>query len=80
MENMLGKEIMIRKIIGLQVKKQLRIKFVTSDKAAKLAGITPSQMSSVINGRSSYTIDTLTRIVVANNLDIRLSKDVFYEV
>lgn len=73
----MGKEIQIRKAIGLQIKLQLDSWFITQEQAAEYAGVTTSQMSAVINGRTSYTIDTLTKVVVANNLDINLSVAVF---
>lgn len=77
MENLNGKEIQIRKSIGLQIKRQLDSWFITQEQAAEYAGVTTSQMSAVVNGRTSYTIDTLTKVVLANNLEICLSVEVF---
>ncbi len=69
MENYRGKEISLRKAIGLQVIKQLTLRKMSQEKAAILAGITDSQMSAVVNGTTNYTIDTLTRVVLAINED-----------
>ena len=77
MENLNGKEIQIRKAIGLQIKRQLESWFITQEQAAEYAGVTTAQMSAIVNGRTSYTIDTLTKVVIANNLEISLSVEVF---
>ena len=77
MENLNGKEIQIRKAIGLQIKRQLDSWFITQEQAAEYAGVTAAQMSAVVNGRTSYTIDTLTKVVIANDLEICLSVEVF---
>jgi len=72
-----GKEITYRKSIGLQCKEQLRAKFRTQDEAAKLAGITPQQAGNIVNGKTDYTIGTLTRFVEANGLNLSISTNVF---
>jgi len=72
-----GKEIQARKAIGLQVAQQLRNSFTTQDEAAKYAKVTPAQMSAVVNGRNNYTIETLTKIVIANSLNLSLSNEIF---
>ena len=77
MKNLNGKEIQIRKAIGLQIKRQLESWFITQEQAAEYAGVTTAQMSAVVNGRTNYTLDTLTKIVIANNLEISLSVEVF---
>ena len=77
MKNLNGKEIQIRKAIGLQIKRQLESWFITQEQAAEYAGVTTSQMSAVVNGRTNYTLDTLTKVVIANNLEILLSVEVF---
>jgi len=72
-----GLEIAYRKSIGLQIKIQLIRMHRTQYEAAELAGITPAQIGSVINGRSAYTIDTLTKLVAANNLNLEINLEIF---
>lgn len=68
-----GEEIKYRKFIGLQIKGQLAKMQRSQACAARRSGITPAQMSSVINGRSSYTIDTLTKFIMCNDIHLVLS-------
>ena len=79
MENYRGKEISLRKAIGLQVIKQLTLRKMSQEKAAILAGITDSQMSAVVNGTTNYTIDTLTRVVLAINVNLKMNVKIFTE-
>ena len=73
----IGKEIQIRKAIGLQIKLQLRANFITQAKAAELSALTPLQVSSIVNGTRNYTMDTLTKLVEACNLDLELNTQIF---
>lgn len=74
---MTGKEISYRKAIGLQVKIQLVEKRLSQETAAKRAGLTPTQVGAIVNGRSNYTIDSLTQLVESCSLDIRVSLEIF---
>lgn len=74
-----GKEIAYRKAIGLQVKRQLIALKRSQEEAARLAKVTPNQLGDVVQGRTCYTIDTLTKIVAANDLNLEFSLRIFNE-
>lgn len=74
-----GKEIQMRKAVGLQIKGQLRQRFIMHSKAAELSGLTPAQVSSITKGTRNYTIDTLTKLVEALGLELEFSNEIFSE-
>jgi transcriptional regulator with XRE-family HTH domain len=74
-----GKEIQMRKAVGLQIKGQLRQKFIQHSKAAELSGLTPAQISAITKGTRNYTIDTLTKLVEALGLELEFSNEIFQE-
>ena len=72
-----GLEIQYRKAIGLQVRYQLNKQQISQAEAGRRAGITSSQVSYILRGLSCYTIDTLTKFVVGNNLNVNLRSSFF---
>jgi transcriptional regulator with XRE-family HTH domain len=72
-----GKEIQYRKVIGLQLKEQLNQFRISQAEAAKKANITEAQASNIFNGNSSYTIDTLTKFIMANDFTLKFDFKIF---